>query len=74
MKLLLCDNVVQALMLAHGQVAERNFVASLADIPHEVDEDDDAAVKIIQLVKSFSEPLVRTFTPLSLTLSLYSEF
>jgi len=49
-------------MFAHDQVAERNFVASLPEIPHEVDEDDDAAVKIIQLVKSFGEPLVRIFT------------
>ena len=49
---------LQAVMLAHDEVAERNFVASLPEIPREVDEDDDAAVKIIQLVKSFTEPLV----------------
>jgi len=53
---------VQAVMCAHDQVAERNFVTSLPEIPHEVDEDDDAAVKIIQLVKSFTEPLVGIFT------------
>ena len=49
-------------MFAHDQVAEKSFMTSLPEIPHEVDEDDDAAVKIIQLVKSFTEPLVRIFT------------
>ena len=49
----------QAVMFAHDEVATKTFVASLPDIPHEVDEDDDAAVKIIQLCKSFTEPLVR---------------
>jgi len=46
-------------MLAHDEVAKKTFVASLPEIAHEVDEDDDAAVKIIQLCKSFTEPLVR---------------
>ena len=55
-------------MFVHDQVAERNFKTSLQDIPREVDEDDDAAVKIIQFVKSFAEPLVRIFTYLSSTL------
>jgi len=57
--------VFQAVMFVHDQVAERNFKTSLQDIPREVDEDDDAAVKIIQLVKSFAEPLVRIFTYLN---------
>jgi len=47
-------------MFAHDQVAGRCFASlTLPEIPHEVDEDDDAAVKIVQLVKSFAEPLVQ---------------
>jgi len=49
---------LEAVMFAHDEVAEKNFVTCLPEIPYEVDEDDDAAVKIVQLVKSFSEPLV----------------
>jgi len=54
-------------MFAHDEVAEKNFVTCLPEIPYEVDEDDDAAVKIVQLIKSFSEPLVRIFTNQSFT-------
>jgi len=61
-------------MFAHDEVAERKFVSSLPEIPHEVDEDDDAAVKIIQLVKTFTEPLVRIFTNISSTLRHQFEF
>ena len=64
--MLLYVDLFQSVMSAHDQVAERNFMTSLPEIPHEVDEDDDAAVKIIQLVKSFTEPLVRICTHLSL--------
>ena len=61
-------------MLAHDEVAKKTFISSLPEIPHEVDEDDDAAVKIIQLCKSFTEPLVRIVTHLSIIILLITYF
>ena len=49
---------LQSFMMCHDQIALKNFMPVLPDIPHEVDEDDDATVKVIRLVKSPSEPLV----------------
>lgn len=54
----LCFLVFQSLLDAHDQVACKDFLPRLPDIPHEVDEDDGLCVKIVQLVKGQSEPLV----------------
>jgi hypothetical protein len=46
---------VQALLIAHDTVAQKDYYPRLPDIPVEVDEDEET-VKIVQLVKS-DEPL-----------------
>ncbi|XP_011497990.1 PREDICTED: MAGUK p55 subfamily member 7 isoform X3 [Ceratosolen solmsi marchali] len=49
---------VQALLIAHDTVAQKDYYPRLPDIPVEVDEDEET-VKIVQLVKS-DEPLSGT--------------
>ncbi|XP_032456939.1 MAGUK p55 subfamily member 7 isoform X4 [Nasonia vitripennis] len=49
---------VQALLIAHDTVAQKDYYPRLPDIPVEVDEDEET-VKIVQLVKS-DEPLGAT--------------
>ncbi|XP_008215836.1 MAGUK p55 subfamily member 7 isoform X3 [Nasonia vitripennis] len=49
---------VQALLIAHDTVAQKDYYPRLPDIPVEVDEDEET-VKIVQLVKS-DEPLSDT--------------
>ncbi len=44
-------------MYAHDQIAIKDYIPSLPDIPHEVDEDEES-VKVIRLVKGTTEPLV----------------
>lgn len=48
---------MQSLLLAHDQIATKDFEPLLPDIPHEVDEDEES-VKIVRLVKGSTEPLV----------------
>lgn len=47
---------LQALLIAHDTVAQKDYYPKLPDLPVEVDEDEET-VKIVQLVKS-DEPLV----------------
>ena len=49
--------IFQALLEAHDQVEEKEFLPRLPDIAHEVDEDDES-VKVVRLVKGNKEPLV----------------
>ena len=53
-----CLLLLQALLSAHDQVAVKSFIPHLPEIAHEVDEDDEASVKIVRLVKGTTEPLV----------------
>ena len=55
--------LLQALLSAHDQVAVKSFIPNLPEIAHEVDEDDEASVKIVRLVKGTTEPLVSRPTP-----------
>jgi hypothetical protein len=50
---------LQSMITCHDHVAGNCLQPMLPEIPYEVDEDDDATVKVIRLVKSPSEPLVR---------------
>ncbi|KAJ8682105.1 hypothetical protein QAD02_017897 [Eretmocerus hayati] len=49
---------VQALLISHDTVAQKDYYPRLPDLPVEVDEDEET-VKIVQLVKS-DEPLSNT--------------
>uniref|UniRef100_A0ABD2WS83 MAGUK p55 subfamily member 7 n=1 Tax=Trichogramma kaykai TaxID=54128 RepID=A0ABD2WS83_9HYME len=49
---------VQALLISHDTVAQKDYYPRLPDVPMEVDEDEET-VKIVQLVKS-DEPLGAT--------------
>lgn len=50
----------QALFQTHDQVARKDFLPALPDVPFVV-EDDDASVKVVQLIKN-TEPLVCIFS------------
>uniref|UniRef100_A0A914UY16 MAGUK p55 subfamily member 7 n=1 Tax=Plectus sambesii TaxID=2011161 RepID=A0A914UY16_9BILA len=50
---------IQALFSAHDDVANRCYEPMLPEIPHEVDEDEGLAVKVVRLVKQ-NEPLGAT--------------
>lgn len=51
-----CVSFLQALLISHDTIAQKDYYPRLPDIPVEVDEDEET-VKIVQLVKS-DEPLV----------------
>lgn len=45
-------------MMAHDSIALKEFQPDLPEVPHEVDEDEDSAIKLIKMVKGPNEPLV----------------
>ncbi|GIY47705.1 MAGUK p55 subfamily member 7 [Caerostris darwini] len=49
---------VKALFQAHDQIARKDFLPALPDVPFEVEEDDES-VKVVQLIKN-TEPLGAT--------------
>lgn len=57
---LLSTSHFKAFAKAYDQIAAKDFQPRLPDIPYEVDEDDDIAVKIVRIVKGATEPLGAT--------------
>uniref|UniRef100_T1JH09 MAGUK p55 subfamily member 7 n=1 Tax=Strigamia maritima TaxID=126957 RepID=T1JH09_STRMM len=55
---ILSSSHMKSLLLAHDQIASKDYYPKLPEIPREVDEDEET-VKIVQLVKS-NEPLGAT--------------
>jgi hypothetical protein len=49
---------LQAMLQAHDAIALKDFMPELHEVPHEVDEDDESAIKLVRLLKGASEPLV----------------
>ena len=70
-------NNYKALLEAHDQIAVKDFLPQLPEIPYEVDEDEES-VKVVRLVKGSQEPLVsdqlQKLTSVSLTQPFFTMF